>query len=146
MELLYWHWVIIGIGLILLELFIPSFTALWFGLGAVFVGLVLAFEPSLSLTVQVSMWASTSAVLTLLWFKYLKPAPKHGETILLSDVEGEIGLVLTKPTASRSGKVRFATPLLGLDEWDFQSDDNIDIGDQVEVTNVQDGVLIMSKR
>ncbi|RYZ92270.1 MAG: NfeD family protein, partial [Moraxellaceae bacterium] len=29
-----WHWVVLGIGLILFELMLPSFTALWFGVAA----------------------------------------------------------------------------------------------------------------
>ena len=37
MEILWWHWLIGGLILIGLELVIPSFTIIWFGLGAVLV-------------------------------------------------------------------------------------------------------------
>jgi membrane protein implicated in regulation of membrane protease activity len=33
-QLLYWHWLVIGMILVVGEIFIPSFTILWFGLGA----------------------------------------------------------------------------------------------------------------
>jgi len=145
-ELLYWHWVVLGIGLVLLELIIPSFTALWFGLGAIIVGLLLLLDPSLSLTFQVVFWASVSAILTLMWFKYLKPSPMHGGNISLEDVEGEIGLVIAKPSGHRSGKVRFSTPLLGEDEWDFETEDGVETGDQIQVIDVQDRILKMKKR
>ncbi len=146
MEILYWHWVVLGIGLVLLELIIPSFTALWFGLGAIAVGLMLLLDPTLSLTFQMIFWASVSGGLTLAWFKYFKPSPKHAGDITLEDVEGEIGLVIAKPSEHRSGKVRFSTPLLGVDEWDFDTQDVVETGDQVQVINVKDQVLEMKKR
>ena len=31
----YWHWLVLGMALILAEIFMPSFTVFWFGLGAV---------------------------------------------------------------------------------------------------------------
>ena len=39
-QLLYWHWLVIGMLLVVAEIFIPSFTVLWFGLGALVVGFV----------------------------------------------------------------------------------------------------------
>ena len=49
-QLLYWHWLVIGMLLVVAEIFIPSFTVLWFGLGALVVGLVEMVAPmSLSL-------------------------------------------------------------------------------------------------
>ncbi len=145
MEILYWHWIVFGIGLVLLELMIPSFTALWFGLGAVSVGLILIMMPSLTLTIQITMWALISAFLTTLWFKFLKPDLKHGGQVVLSDVEGEKGLVIIKPLASRCGKVRFSTPLLGVDEWEFQTEGEVEIGDQIQVVDVKNNILIMRK-
>ena len=45
MNLEWWHWIVGGIVLILAELVIPSFFIVWFGLGALFVGLLaLAFD------------------------------------------------------------------------------------------------------
>ena len=38
MDLQYWHWLVFGMILIIAELFIPSFTIFWFGLGALAVG------------------------------------------------------------------------------------------------------------
>jgi len=146
MEVLYWHWVVLGIGLVLLELIIPSFTALWFGLGAIFVGLMLLFDSSLSLTLQISVWASVSAILTLVWFKYLKPSTRHAGEISLDKVEGEVGIVIVKPSGSRCGKVRFSTPLQGMDEWDFNIEESVETGDQIQVTDIQNNVLVMKKR
>ena len=35
MEMQWWIWLLFGIGLILLELVLPTFFILWFGIGAV---------------------------------------------------------------------------------------------------------------
>ena len=35
MQMLYWHWLVFGILLVIAEIFIPSFTIMWFGLGAI---------------------------------------------------------------------------------------------------------------
>jgi len=145
MELLYWYWIVFGIGLVLFELVIPSFTALWFGLGAILVGLLLVISPGLSLTVQVSCWALVSSALTFIWFKVLKPSHRIQGTISLKDVDGEVGLVIIKPSDSRLGKVRFSTPLKGHDEWEFRTEDTVNIGDQIQVINISEHTLVMKK-
>jgi len=145
MELFYWHWVVFGIGLVLFELIIPSFTALWFGLGAIFVGLLLVISPELSLTLQISCWAGVSAALTFTWFKVLRPSHKIVGNVSLHDVDGEIGLVISKPSANKLGKVRFSTPLEGYDEWEFKIEESVHIGDQVQVINISENILVMKK-
>ena len=49
MEIEYWHWLVLGMLLIGFEIFIPSFTVLWFGLGALLVALMLLLFPGLAL-------------------------------------------------------------------------------------------------
>ena len=51
-QMLYWHWLVLGLLLVVGEIFIPSFTILWFGLGALVVGLVELLIP-MSLSVQI---------------------------------------------------------------------------------------------
>src|SRR5210317_904326 len=41
----YWHWLVFGMILIMAEIFVPSFTIFWFGLGGLVVaGLLLLFS------------------------------------------------------------------------------------------------------
>ena len=72
-ELLYWHWIVFGIALICLEIFVPSFTFLWFGMGAILIGGITLVAPELPFSWQVFLWALSSGVFTVLWFKFLKP-------------------------------------------------------------------------
>ncbi len=44
-KLLYWYWLVFGMVLIIAELFIPSFTIFWFGLGAILVAGVFLVLP-----------------------------------------------------------------------------------------------------
>ena len=37
----WWHWIVLGIGLVIAELAVPAFFVIWFGLGALLVGLAL---------------------------------------------------------------------------------------------------------
>lgn len=73
MELQYWQWLVLGMILIMAELFIPSFTIFWFGLGALTVGCVLWMAPSMNVTLQLLLWAAGSALMTAFWFLVMKP-------------------------------------------------------------------------
>lgn len=49
MELQWWIWLVLGFGLILLELVLPTFFIIWFGIGAIAVGIIAGLVPGLSL-------------------------------------------------------------------------------------------------
>lgn len=146
-EILYWHWVILGIVLVVAEVFLASFFILWFGAAALIIGGLVFFVPSLSLTWQVLAWTVLSCGLALAWFKYLKPlsvdrtrAGLSRETLL-----GEAGQVLTAPLGNKRGILRFPAPVLGSDEWEFISQDELAPGDRVSVSEVSGNTLIVGK-
>ena len=68
-----WHWFVLGIALILSELMLPAFAALWFGIGAILVGVLLWLFPSMGQTAQIITWIILSVLATVFWFKYIKP-------------------------------------------------------------------------
>ena len=146
-ELLYWHWIVFGMGLIMLEIFIPSFTILWFGAGALIVGGVVFVFPDASLTLQFFTWAISSCVFTALWFKFLKPlsVDKTMAGLSLESIQGEVGQVLIAPSDSRRGTLRFPAPILGSDEWSFICEESVSVGDRVRVTEVSGNSLIVVK-
>ncbi|MET0106053.1 MAG: NfeD family protein [Sedimenticola sp.] len=147
-QILYWHWIVLGIGLMLLEIVLPSFTALWFGAAAVIVGILLLLMPDLSGTLQIVLWTSLSALLTWAWFKYLKPLSIDRTKAGLSReaIIGEIGQVISVPNAERKGVLRFPAPVLGADEWQFISQDEVlSSGDRVRVIDLSGNALIVTK-
>ena len=146
--LLYWHWLVFGMILIIAELFIPSFTIFWFGLGALLVAGALWLLPDLAFSWQLLVWALASSLFTFLWFKYFKgmmpDRTKAG--VPLEAIVGESGQVIRAPEENRKGTVRFATPLLGSDEWPFTCDQTVAMGDRVFVKDISGNTLIVEKR
>jgi membrane protein implicated in regulation of membrane protease activity len=136
-ELLYWHWIVIGIALVLSEIFLGSFFIFWFGAAAIVVSIVLL----------VLLWTVLSAMLALGWFKYLKPLSRDRTSAGLSHeaIMGEIGQVLSPPNGEKRGMLRFPAPVLGSDEWLIMSQDALAIGDRVSVVDVSGNSLIVKK-
>ena len=145
MELVYWHWIVLGIVLMLAEIFIGSFFIFWFGAAAVVVGLSLTIAPSISAPTQLIFWTLLSLVFAVAWFRFLKPISKYVTKAGLSReaLIGEIGQVLSVPNGDKRGMVRFPAPLLGSDEWLIMSQDSLSIGDRVSVKDVSGNSLIV---
>jgi membrane protein implicated in regulation of membrane protease activity len=65
----WWHWIVLGIALVIAELAVPAFFVIWFGLGALLVGLALALVPALGMTAQLALWILASLAMVILWFR-----------------------------------------------------------------------------
>lgn len=143
----YWHWIVLGIVLIIVEAFVPSFSILWFGLGAVVVGAALWLGLDLGLTLQILMWAVMSCGFCALWFLVLKPRMRDKTTagIAREAVLGQVGQVIAVPGPGGLGRVRFSTPLLGADEWPMRSTDPLHLGDRVTVVDIMGNTLVVSR-
>ena len=145
--LLYWHWIVLGIALMVSEIFIGSFFIFWFGAAATVVGLLLVPFPGINVTAQVIIWGVLSAGFALAWFKYFKPLNRDKTKAGMSReaLLGEIGQVLSAPNGEKRGTVRFPAPLLGSDEWLIISQDVLSIGDRVSVVDLSGNSLIVKK-
>lgn len=146
--LLWWHWLILGMLLVLIEMLIPSFTLFWFGLAAFLVALLLFFIPDLALSLQLICWSIGSIICTILWFKYFKPTmtDRTKAGITREAVTGETGIVIKPPQGDIRGVVRFSMPLLGSDEWEFMSHEACAVGDRVEVIDVSGNRLVVKPK
>jgi|TARA_B100001094_G_scaffold188547_1_gene182818 hypothetical protein len=145
--LLYWHWIVLGIALMLSEIFLGSFFIFWFGAAAVVVGLLILPLPDMSLTAQLLIWAISSTSFVLAWFKLVKPLSADKTKAGLSEetLLGEIGQVLLAPNGEKRGKLRFPAPVLGSDEWLIISHDDLEVGDRVSVVELSGNALIVKK-
>ncbi|PID40753.1 MAG: hypothetical protein CR984_01595 [Proteobacteria bacterium] len=117
----YWHWLVMGMLLIIVEIFIPSFTIFWFGLGGILVAVLMYFISGMNLSWQLFIWAVASCGFTWMWFKMIRPlmTDRTKAGIAREAAVGETGQVIREPADGRRGVVRFTTPLLGSDEWPF---------------------------
>ena len=145
--LLYWHWIVFGIALMLTEIYLGSFFIFWFGAAAVVVGLLLIPFPGISVVAQILMWAVSSTAFAFAWFKVLKPLNVDRTKAGLSReaLLGEVGQVLRVPNGEKRGKVRFPIPILGSEEWLIMSQDALDVGDRVSVVELSGNSLIVEK-
>ncbi len=147
LQLLYWHWFLLGIVLAMAEIFLASFTILWFGLGALVVGLVLLLFPALPFSIQLVLWIVLSAGFALYWFRYFRPrmVDKTKAGISREAVIGESGTVIRVPQEGQKGVVRFSIPILGDDEWEFICEQQVAAGDRVHIKDFSGNSLIVVK-
>ena len=142
MEILWWHWIVLGIVLMLLELAVPAFFLIWFGAAAVLVGVAVAIFPAFPFAWQVIAWTLGSLVLVWFWFKIFRRSfhkTRAGQS--KGSFIGEIGLVIRDIRPFEKGQVRFQKPVLGDEVWECVADDEIKTGERVRVFDVEGNIL-----
>lgn len=146
MSLEWWHWAVFGIALILAELAVPAFVLIWFGLGALLVGLFMFLAPGLGMTAQILMWTLASVLMVVLWFKIFKRG-MHKTRVGMSDsnIVGEVGLLIRDVEPFGKGQVRFQKPLVGAEVWDCIADEAIRSGERVKVLGIEGSFLRVGK-
>jgi membrane protein implicated in regulation of membrane protease activity len=138
----WWHWAVLGIGLVIAELVLPSFVVIWFGVAALLVAALVWVSPTLSPVVQILVLILTSTALIALWFRVFKPGA-HKTRLGQADsgLIGQSGLLIEDVASFKRGKVRFQRPFLGSDVWECISDEEIKSGTRVRVMNVEGSLL-----
>jgi len=146
MQIEIWQWLVLGIALCVVEVFIPSFTLLWFGLGAFVVALLAAIIP-LSLTAELFIWAVATTIFAAAWFKYFKPLmrDKTKAGISREAAVGQIGTVVKASNEQMRGNVRFTVPLLGEEDWPYLCETELKLGDRCRVKDVLGNALLVEK-
>ncbi|MCH9843947.1 MAG: NfeD family protein [Alphaproteobacteria bacterium] len=147
-EIVYWHWIALGLLLMAVEIFLLSFTIFWFGIAAIIIGLLLFLVPAMSLAIQIILWAVLSLITAFLWFKYIKPLSGRNQlnAKTIAKLQGEIGSVIKgNDNDAMRGRLRFPAPIAGDDEWDFVSEQKAAVGDRVQIIDVQDNCLNVKK-
>ncbi len=134
----YWHWWVLGIFLVILEIFSPAVFFLWMGISAGLVGLLLALFPSLGWEWQMILFSTFSVASIALWRHYLKLHPtKSDQPSLNRRGEQYVGRAFTldEPIHNGFGKIRVDDTT-----WKVAGND-CPAGTQIRVTGV-DGVIL----
>ena len=143
-SVVYWHWIALGFLLAAVEILVPSFFMLWFGVSAILVGTLSFFIP-MPFALELLIWGLLSLACLVVWFKFVSPKMKDatksgmGREALI----GQVGTVLEYNVSSTRGMLRFPAPLLGEDEWRFISPEPLSSGDKVIVTDTSGNDLIV---
>jgi len=137
-SLLWWHWILLGIVLVILELVVPSFTIFWFGLGAILTGLLLAVLPGLPLEWQLLVFSVSSVGFTFLWFRYFRPRKRASYAVADEQLAiGQTGIAATRALRpGEVGRVVFSVPVMGHEAWEYTADEPINTGERLRVIAV----------
>ena len=142
-----WHWFILGVLLIIAEMFLMSFAALWFGVGAILVSVLLWLFPSMGFAAQMITWVILSVIITLLWFKFIKPLSidKTKAGLSREATLGQVGMVIATGLDHEHITVRFSLPVLGSDEWKCRSTEAVQVGERVRVIDILGNDLLVQR-
>ena len=136
---LWWHWIVLGLFLLILEMNTGTFIILGLGLAAIVVGLLdTALE--MSFTSEILTWTGLSIVSLWAWKKWAKVehVSNSGQSNYNLDT---LGTVMETIEPHSRGKVTFDTPILGNTSWTATANTNISKNSRVKIVEVH-GQLI----
>ena len=141
-QLDYWHWLILAIVLMILEVFSPGAFLLWMGLAAGAVGLLLLLMPDISWQIQILLFAVLSVAIIVLIRAFLQRRPIETDQPHLNR-RGEQYIdrtfTLEEPIVNGEGKIRVDDT-----SWKINGED-CPTGTRIRVTGVQ-GVVLQVRR
>lgn len=139
----FWHWWVLGVLLLAVEMLIPGAIFLWMGIAAGAVGVLLLMLPALGLKVQLAIFAVLSIVAVALARVYLRRNPLTSDQPSLNRRAAQyVGRVLTlnEPIVNGMGSVRVDDST-----WRVQGPD-CPAGTVVEIVQADGPVLFVRPR
>lgn len=140
-ELQYWHWLVLGLVLLILEVFAPSVFFIWLGIAAGIVGLLMLLIPDLGWQLQLLLFSVLSVVTVVAGRGWLNRHPiKTDQPTLNRRGEQYIGRVFTlaEPIVNGDGKIRVDDTT-----WKIRGND-CEAGTRVRVIGVDGTVLLVN--
>ena len=142
-QLIFWHWLILGIILIALEIILPGYVVMWIGTAAIFTGGLLFLAPNTIWEYQLLIFALLSGVCLYFGRKYIgsKEAPSDhpGLNKRGSDYVGR-SYVLDESIRDGVGKL-----IIDDTSWNVGGDD-MPKGTNVHVVRLEGSTLIIEKK
>jgi len=131
--MLWWHWIVIGIILLIIEMNIGTFFMLGLGVAAILVGIMdMLLETSFN--TELFSWMLLSVISIGIWYKWFRedPVSNSGQSNYRLNT---LGTVIEDIDPHSRGKVKFDTPVLGNTSWHATS--KVDIDKQTRIKIVQ---------
>lgn len=138
-SVLWWHWIVLGVVLLITEMSIGTFFLLGLGLAAIIVGIIDVIIP-ISFTIELTIWMALSILAIAAWFKWFREEPitESGQSNYRLDTLGTVEEAIQPHSR---GKVKFDTPVLGNTLWHATSKVDIDEKTRVKIVQIN-GQLI----
>lgn len=108
-DIIYWHWLILAVALIILEILMPGAYFLWMGISAAAVGGAIFIFPEMPLLTQILIFAVLSMITVIIYKTYKKKNPVvTDEPALNRRGEQYLGrsFTLSEPIVNGMGKVK----------------------------------------
>ncbi len=137
-QVTYWHWLVLGVIFVILEVLSPGVFFVWMGVSAGVVALMVAVIPGMSWEYQILAFAVFSVISIVAWHQHLKKHPtKTDQPRLNRRGEQYVDRVFTidTPIVNGQGKIRVDDST-----WKITGED-CPQGTKVRVTGV-DGVVL----
>ncbi|KJF91829.1 NfeD family protein [Photobacterium leiognathi] len=137
----FWHWLAIGLVLLLLELLGTAGYLLWLGISAVLVSILVLMLP-ISWPLQWISFAVFALFTTWLWWRYQHKKDKSDASVTKLNQRGAqmIGQrsVVTKAIVAGAGRLQF-----GDTTWSVVTEVDLEAGQKVEVVAVEGITLVI---
>ena len=136
---LWWHWIVLGIILLILEMNMGTFFMLGLGVAAIIVGIIDTLVDT-SFTMELSIWMLLSILAIAAWFKWFREPPltDSGQSNYRLDT---LGIVMEDIQPHSRGKVTFDAPVLGNTSWHATAKVDINKNTRVQIVQIN-GQLI----
>ena len=137
--ILWWHWIVFGLLLLILELAVGTFFILGFAIAAIIIG-VMTFFIAFSFNAQLMLWLLFCIIFIAIWYK------KFSDTIITKSGQSDysldtLGTVTEEISKHSRGKVVFDTPVLGNTTWHATSNKDIHAQTRIKIVKIN-GQLI----
>jgi len=143
--LMFWHWWILAVLLLVLELLAPGVFFLWVGVAAGLTGMVGMMAPSMSWEWQTLLFAALALGATFAGRRIWRPGQVQTDHPLLNRrAQHHIGRVVTLTAPLRDGRARVQ---VGDSAWSAVADDvalTLPAGTSVKVVDIRDGDLVVA--
>lgn len=138
-----WHWLVLGLVLLIAEILISGVFVLWWGLAALMVAAVMALFPQLNLTALFILYGLLALSLSLIWWKYQskKDQDDHSSSTLNQRDHAMLGAVGTVQDIAPNGIGRGH---FGDTTWRIQGQ-QLAVGDVIEVIAVE-GITLQVRK
>ncbi len=139
-QLVFWHWWILAIVMVILEVMAPGVIFLWLGLGAAATGALLLAAPGVEWQMQLVVFGCLSVVSGLAGRRWIKRNPVETDQPFLNQRGSQyIGhtYTLDRPIENGSGKLR-----VGDSDWKINGAD-CPAGGRIKVIGVEGASLVV---
>ena len=140
---LWWHWIILGLVLLAIEMSTGTLIILGFGIASVIVG-GLAYVWHIDIKYQLLIWAGLSTLTMFGWKKWShrQITTDSGQSHHGMDTLGTVSVAIAP---NRRGTVIFDSPVLGNTTWTATAQSSIDVDSRIKIVQVRGQLIEVAK-